>query len=111
MSKAIVDEMSYHGVDIAIHRDHVAGGLQFEEVAEIVDHYLKNAKGEYLRRLDLIIDEDDQIELQPTYSRKAIDRIKKAVPPPTTPNDIPVPDIPLEREIVKPWPKPQGGAR
>lgn len=109
MSKAIVDEFNYHGVDVAVHRDHATGGLQFEEVAEIVDHYLKNAKGEYLRRLDLIIDEDDQIELQPTYSRKALDRIKKATPP-AIPDDIPVPDLP-EREIVKPWPKPQGGAR
>lgn len=77
MSKAIVDEMSYHGVDIAVHRDHATGGLQFEEVAEVVDKYLRNEKGEYLRRLDLIIDEDESIELQPTYSRKALDRIKK----------------------------------
>lgn len=79
MSKAIVDEMSYHGVDIAVHRDHATGGLQFEEVAEVVDKYLRNEKGEYLRRLDLIIDEDESIELQPTYSRKALDRIKKGV--------------------------------
>lgn len=107
MSKAIVDETSYHGVDVAIHRDHSSGGLQYEEIAEIVDHYLKNDKGEYLRRLDLIIEDDDSIELQPTYSRKAIDRIKK-VPQPD--DEIPVPDLP-EREIVKPWPKPEGGAR
>lgn len=103
--KAVLDEFNYHGVDVAVHRDQATGGLQFEEVAEIVDHYLKNSKGEYLRRLDLIIDDDDQIELQPTYSRKAIDRIKKTLPPP--PDDIPD-DIP-QREIVAPWPTAKGG--
>lgn len=106
------EDYEYHGVQVTIISNEGGGGLQYEEVNEIVDHYLKNDKGEYLRTLVLNIDENGDIDLTPTYSRKALDRIKKAaVPSPTTPNDIPVPDIPLEREIVKPWPKPQGGAR
>lgn len=98
------EDYEYHGVSVTIISNEGGGGLQYEEVNEIVDHYLRNDKGEYLRTLILNIDENGDIDLTPTYSRKALDRIKKV---PLPDDDIPVP----EREIVKPWPKPEGGAR
>lgn len=101
------EEYEYHGVSVTIISNEGGGGLQYEEINEVVDHLLRNEKGEYLRTLIMNIDENGDIDLTPTYSRKALDRIKK-VPLPN--DDIPVPDLP-EREIVKPWPKPEGGAR
>ena len=70
------DTFEYHGVQVTISRDQNAGDLQYEEVMEIVDRYIKNDKGEFLRKLTIMIDGNEDIELAPTYSAPAIKRIK-----------------------------------
>ena len=71
------DAFEYHGVAVSIVRNNNAGDLQYEEVMEIVDRYIKNDKGEYLRRLTINIDENEDITLDPFYSAPAIKRIKE----------------------------------
>jgi hypothetical protein len=75
--KAIVEEVDYHGVSVTVHRDRNSNALQYEEIMEIVDKNLRNDKGDFLRKLDLVVDSDDQIELSGVYSSRAINRIKK----------------------------------
>lgn len=101
------EDYEYHGVTAQVN----GGTLQYDEINELIDKFMKNDKGEYLRKLVIDIEDNGDIYLDPTYSARAIDRVKNLkprqydLPPPPT-----VPDLP-EREIVKPWPKPQGGAR
>ena len=75
--KAENNELNYHGVQVNVIRDALAGDLQYEEVMAIVDKYIKNDKGEYLRKLTISIDANEDIELMPTYSAPAIKRIKE----------------------------------
>ena len=70
------DTFDYHGVEVTIVREGNAGNLQYEEVMELVDKFIKNDNGEYLRRLTINIAEDESIELTPFYSAPAIKRIK-----------------------------------
>ena len=83
------------------------GTLQYDEINELIDKFMKNDKGEYLRKLVIDIEDNGDIYLDPTYSARAIDRVKNLKP---RQYDLPPPDLP-EREIVKPWHKPEGGAR
>ena len=105
------EDYEYHGVAVTITSPEGSGGLQYEEINEIVDAYIKNEKGEFLRKLFINIDENGDIELSPTYSRRAIERIKNLRPrcqspiPQDIPQDIPqnLPKRNVER--VAPWPK------
>lgn len=101
------EDFEYKGVSVSVTRPRGSNGITYEELMAIVDKYAKNSQGQYLRKLNIVVDDDDQIELNPTYTSHALDRIKKTLPPP--PDDIPD-DIP-QREIVAPWPKPKGGVQ
>ena len=71
------EPFDYHGVSVTVVRKGDAGDLQYEEIYEIVDHYICNEKGEYLRRLTITIDDNEDITLDPFYSAPAIKRIKE----------------------------------
>ena len=75
--KADNNELNYHGVQVSIIRDALAGDLQYEEVMAVVDKFIKNDKGEYLRKLTISINANEEIELIPVYSAPAIERIKE----------------------------------
>lgn len=71
------DGFNYKGVEVDVTRPRGSNGITYEELMEIVDKYAKNKKGEYLRKLNIVVDEDDRIELNPTYTSHALNRIKK----------------------------------
>lgn len=99
------EDYEYHGVIAQVN----GGTLQYDEINELIDRYIKNDKGEYLRKLIINIEENGDIYLDPTYSARAIDRVKNLKPRQSVPNDLPPPPAARPIERVAPWPKFEGG--
>lgn len=73
------DGFNYKGVEVQVTRPRGSNAITYEELMAIVEKYSKNDQGQYLRKLNIVVDDDDQIELNPTYTSHALNRIKKEV--------------------------------